>query len=264
MQCIASNEEGCAAVIAGKQGERGLPGKDGKDGKDSKALDKEYIAAQMAKFVKEFDQKIAAVDTAAKKGNAEALKHVSDVSIKLGNQIQSAAKDLHHQIRAVEQSAHKKIESTEKAIAKQISEVRKMEGPRGAPGKEGARGPQGAAGAAGARGPQGVAGERGAPGKEGARGPEGAQGAAGARGPQGVAGERGAPGAQGPAGAKGEADLSLVDVCGVIGGSDSTCSRNPGQGHAYSVGDPHYKTWDNAQGKAQEPTKCKSIGLNLM
>jgi len=39
---------------------------------------------------------------------------------------------------------------------------------------------------------------------------------------------------------------TYIDICGVTGGDDSTCSRNPGQGFAYSVGDPHYKSWDGA------------------
>jgi len=273
----------------GKQGKRGLPGKDGKQ------LDKEYIAAQMATFVKEFNLKIAAVDTAAKKGNAEALKHVSDVSIKLGNQIQSAAKDLHNQIRAVEQSAHNKIESTEKALAKQISEVRKMPGPQGDKGAQGIqgatglRGPQGDKGAQGIQGttgllgpqgvkgaegiqgatglpgPQGVKGAQGIQGATGDKGAQGIQGATGLRGPQGdkgAAGERGAPGAQGAAGARGEADLSLIDVCGAIGGSDSTCARKPlATGSAYAVGDPHYKSWDGAEFNFQPGTIWGEIVL---
>jgi len=113
-----------------------------------------------------------------------------------------------------------------------------MKGPRGAPGKNG---------------------------KNGARGAAGPRGATGARGPQGVAGARGAPGARGATGAPGakggDADLTLIDVCGVSGGDDSSCSRNPGQGFAYSVGDPHYRTWDNAHFDIQPHTYWGEIVL---
>jgi len=213
----------------GKRGPRGLPGK---NGKDSTSLDKAFIAKQMAKFAKQFNQKIAAVAKAARAGNAQALKQIARVSVKLGNQIQSAAKSLNSKIRAARSTTSQMIKATRKALSKQISRVRKMKGPRGAPGKNGKRGARGARGAVGARGPRGFA---------------------GARGPQGPRGAPGAPGS-GP-------DTSLIDVCGVSGGDDSSCSRNPGTGFAYAVGDPHYRTWDGAHFDIQPHTYWGEIVL---
>jgi len=222
----------------GQRGPRGPAGKNGRNGKDSRSLDKSFIAMQMAKLVKQFNAKISAVAASAKAGNAQALKRISTVSIRLGNQIQSVAKNLHSRIRAVQSSTKQAIQSTQRVLSTQISQVRKMKGPRGAPGKNG---------------------------KNGARGAAGPRGATGARGPQGVAGARGAPGARGATGAPGpkggDADLSLIDVCGVSGGDDSSCSRNPGQGFAYAVGDPHYRTWDNAHFDIQPHTYWGEIVL---
>ena len=45
-----------------------------------------------------------------------------------------------------------------------------------------------------------------------------------------------------------------MDVCGVSGGDDSTCSRRSGEASAYAVGDPHYRTWDGATFDIQPST----------
>ena len=53
----------------------------------------------------------------------------------------------------------------------------------------------------------------------------------------------------------------MLDVCGVSGGDDSSCSRNAGTALAYSVGDPHYRTWDGAQFDIQPHTYWGEIVL---
>ena len=115
-----------------KRGPRGLPGKIGKNRKDSTSLDKSCISAQTAKSAKQLDQNIAAMTMSARAGNAQARKRIASVSVKLGNQIQSAATSLNSKIKAVKAANNK--------LKKQIATVRKMKGPRGAPGNNGKRG----------------------------------------------------------------------------------------------------------------------------
>jgi hypothetical protein len=199
----------------GKEGPQGAPGKDGKEGK---AVETSYIHHEIAKAVKELNAKMDAVAKTAHAENAVALKEISSMGVKLGNHIQSVAKDLHTKVQEAESSTKKLVASTRSELQQEIEKVRKMPGPQGAPGKDGK---DGAAGAAGAKG------------DTGARGPQGAEGPRGPAGPQGARGT--------------DFDLGLIDICGVTGGDDRSCSRNPGQGYAYSVGDPHYRTWDGAQ-----------------
>jgi len=99
----------CSSV--GKDGKNGAPGKDGAagkngaNGKDGAALDKKLITDAVTQAVNEFNTKIAALDKSAKAGNADALKQIAALSVKLGDQIQSVAKDLDSKIKAVSQKA---------------------------------------------------------------------------------------------------------------------------------------------------------------
>jgi hypothetical protein len=215
-----------------KSGPQGAPGENGKEGppgppgKDGTELEKSYVANEIAKAVAAFDNKIAALAESAKAGNEDALKLISSKSIELGDRIQAVAHDLSEKIHTVQSSEENRVKAAEADLSKKIDEVRKMEGPQGAPGKDGASGKDGAPGAAGATG---------APGERGAAGAPGERGAAGA------------PGERGSDGRPGQDAIEILDydICGVAGGDDFICSRNPSnEGHAYSVGDPHYKTWD--------------------
>jgi len=218
-----------AAGKDGKDGREGPQGAPGKDGKEGKAVETSYIHAEIAKAVKELNTKMDAVAKTAHTQNAEALKEISSMGVKLGNDIKSVAKDLHTKVQEAESSAKKLVATTRSELDKEIEKVRKMPGPQGAPGKDGAAGAAGAKGATGARGPQGPEGPR------------------GAQGPQGVKGT--------------DFDMGLIDICGVTGGDDRSCSRNPGTGYAYTVGDPHYRTWDGAQFDIQPHTYWGEIVL---
>jgi len=216
----------------GKDGREGPQGAPGKDGKEGKAVEVSYIHHEIAKAVKELNAKMDAVAKSAKGENAVALEQISSMGVKLGNHIQSVAKYLHTKVQEAESSAKKLVASTRSELQQEIEKVRKMPGPQGAPGKDG---------------------------KDGAAGAPGAKGDTGARGPQGAEGARGPAGAQGARGA--DFDLGLIDICGVTGGDDRSCSRNPGQGYAYSVGDPHYRTWDGAHFDIQPNTYWGEIVL---
>ena len=86
------------------------------------------------------------------------------------------------------------IESSEAAGVEAQGEP----GPRGPPGKDGARGPPGS------QGERGKDGQRGPPGSQGERGNDGERGSQGERGPQGAVGQKGPRGLRGPKGDKGD------------------------------------------------------------
>jgi len=229
-QIAAMNEKISKLEQSGVPGAPGAHGKDGRDGKDgapgkSGSFEgKRFVAERIAAVVKEFDAKIAAVSSAAKEGDADALKKIASLSVKLGDQIQSVARHLDAKITQVSKKA-------------------------GAPGKDGKDGAPGKNGVNGKDGKNGLNGKDGAAGKsghDGKPGKDGKTGAPGAPGKNGIDGKVGAPGPPGAPGTPGSQGVASLDVCGVNGGNDLTCSRNPGEGSAYSVGDPHFKSWDGA------------------
>jgi hypothetical protein len=122
-------------------------------------------------------------------------------------------------------------------------------GPTGQPGKQGDRGDQ-----APPRGPPGPKGAPGPMGLKGFKGPDGFQGDQGYNGDAGPAGLQGLHGAMGNRGPTGKScdgtfppsgeSPKVIDACGICGGDESECANTRSMQSGYSVGDPHYRTFD--------------------